>query len=116
MNKLAVFGAGAALLLAAAPASAVTTFANFSPASNGFNVHYAGALDGSGTITSVDQLVHFTFLNTDGSPGGTTFDAKMNLTATTGAGSDDSDDTATGMLRASRNHARFASVPARKML
>ena len=86
MNRLAVFGAGAALLLAAAPASAVTTFANFSPASNGFNIHYAGAMDGSGTITSVDQLVHFTFLNTDGTPGGTTFDAMMNLTATTGAG------------------------------
>lgn len=85
MSKLAVFGVGAALLLAAAPASAITTFADFSPASNSPNIQYIGADDGSGTISSVDQLVHFTFLNPDGSVGGTTFDAMMNLTATTGA-------------------------------
>ncbi len=85
MSKLAVYGAGAALLLAAAPASAITTFADFSPASNSPNIVYTGSDDGSGTITSVDQLVHFAFLNPDGSVSGTTFDAMMNLTATTGA-------------------------------
>ena len=85
MSKLAVFGVGAALLLAAAPASAITTFADFSPASNSPNILYVGTDDGSGTLSSVDQLVHFAFLNPDGSVSGTTFDAMMNLTATTGA-------------------------------
>jgi len=85
MSKLAVFGVGAALLLAAAPASAITTFADFSPASNAPNITYLGVEDGSGTLSSVDQLVHFAFLNPDGSVSGTTFDAMMNLTATTGA-------------------------------
>ena len=85
MSKLAVFGVGAALLLAAAPASAVTTFADFSPASNAPNILYVGADDGSGTLSSVDQLVHFHFLNPDGSVSGTTIDAMNNLTATTGA-------------------------------
>jgi len=85
MSKLAVFGVGAALLLAAAPASAITTFADFSPASSNPNITYVGADDGSGTISSVDQLVHFAFLNADGSVSGTTFDVLMNLTATTGA-------------------------------
>ena len=85
MSKLAVFGVGAALLLATAPASAVTTFADFSPASNAPNILYVGADDGSGTLSSVDQLVHFHFLNPDGSISGTTIDAMMNLTATTGA-------------------------------
>jgi len=85
MSKLAVFGVGAALLLAAAPASAITTFADFSPASNAPNIMYVGADDGSGTLSSIDQLVHFAFLNPDGSVSGTTFDAMMNLTATTGA-------------------------------
>jgi len=85
MSKLAVFGVGAALLLTAAPASAITTFADFSPTSNSPNIFYTGADDGSGTISSIDQLVHFTFLNPDGTVGDTTFDAMMNLTATTGA-------------------------------
>lgn len=84
MNKAATFGLGAALLLAAAPASAVTTFASFSPSSNQPNVFYNGSPSGDGTATSVSQLVNFTFLNPDGSTGGTTFDAWMNLTATTG--------------------------------
>jgi hypothetical protein len=87
MSKLAVFGVGAALLLAAAPASAITTFADFSPTSNSPNIFYTGTDDGSGTITSVDQLVHFAFLDPDGSTNGTTFDVLMNLTATTGAAS-----------------------------
>jgi hypothetical protein len=87
MNKLAVYGAGAALLLAAAPASAVTTFADFSPASNNPNVFYTGTASGAGTISSIDQLVHFAFLNPDGSVSGTTFDVLMNFTATTGAAS-----------------------------
>jgi len=85
MNKLAVYGAGAALLLAAAPASAITTFADFSPASSTPNITYVGTDDGSGTISSIDQLVHFAFLNADGSVSGTTYDVMMNLTATTGA-------------------------------
>lgn len=85
MNKLAVYGAGAALLLAAAPASAITTFADFSPATNSPNISYVGTDDGSGTLTSVNQLVHFAFLNSDGSVSSTTFDALMNLTATTSA-------------------------------
>ena len=37
-------------------------------------------------------------------------------TPTTGTGSEESDDTATGSVRASVNHAQRASVPARKML
>ena len=37
-------------------------------------------------------------------------------TPTIGTGSDDIDDTATGSVRASVNHAQCASVPARKML
>ena len=37
-------------------------------------------------------------------------------TPTTGTGSDDSDDTATGNVRAIVNHAQWASVPARKTL
>ena len=37
-------------------------------------------------------------------------------TPTTGTGSEDIDDTATGSVRASVNHAQCASVPARKML
>lgn len=85
MSKLAVFGAGAALALAAAPASAITIFADFTPASSNPNITYVGTDDGSGTISSVDELVHFAFLNPDGSVSGTTFDAMMNLTATTGA-------------------------------
>lgn len=85
MSKLAIFGVGAALLLSAAPASAITTFADFSPASSTPNILYVGADDGSGTLSSVDQLVHFAFLNPDGSVSSSTFDAMMNLTATTGA-------------------------------
>lgn len=85
MSKLAVFGAGAALALAAAPASAITIFADFTPASTNPNVTYVGDDSGAGTITSLDELVHFNFLNPDGSVSGTTFDAMMNLTATTGA-------------------------------
>lgn len=37
-------------------------------------------------------------------------------TPTTGIGNDDSDETATGSVRASMNHARFAITPAKKML
>lgn len=85
MSKLAVLGAGAALLLAAAPASAVTIFADFTPTSNQPNIQYAGAVDGTGTISDLGQLVHFAFLNPDGSVSGTTFDAMMTLSATTGA-------------------------------
>lgn len=86
MNKLAVYGLGAALALAAAaPASAITIFADFTPASTNPNVTYVGADDGSGTISSIAELVHFSFLNQDGSNGSTSFDAMMNLSATTGA-------------------------------
>lgn len=85
MSKLAVFGAGAALLLAAAPASAITAFADFSPTSNIPNISYLGAADGTGTFSSLDELVHFAFLNPDGSVSGTTYDVLMNLTANTGA-------------------------------
>ena len=84
MNKLAVLGAGAALLLAAAPAAAITNFAAFIPGSDQPNIFYSGTLAGDGTMTSVNEGVKFTFLNLDGSPGGTTVDAWMNLTATTG--------------------------------
>jgi len=84
MSKLAVFGAGAALALAAAPASAITIFADFTPASTNPNVTYVGDDSGAGTITSLNELVHFNFLNPDGSNSSTTFDAMMNLTATTG--------------------------------
>ena len=38
------------------------------------------------------------------------------ITPTTGTGSDDSEDTATGSVRASVNHAQCASVPASRML
>jgi hypothetical protein len=86
MSKLAVLGAGAALLLAAAPASAVTIFADFTPATNSPNIQYSGALNGVGVVTDLNQLVHFSFLNPDGSVSGTSFDAWMSLTATTGAG------------------------------
>jgi len=86
MKKLAAFGTGAALLLAAAPASAITIFADFTPTSNQPNIQYSGAADGSGTITDMGQLVHFQFLNPDGSPSSTVFDVLMTLTATTGAG------------------------------
>lgn len=85
MSKLAVLGAGAALLLAAAPVSAVTIFADFSPSSNQPNIQYSGSAAGDGTITDMGQLVHFSFLNPDGSPSSTSFDALMTLTATTGA-------------------------------
>ena len=37
-------------------------------------------------------------------------------TPTTGTGNEDSDETATGSVRASVNHAQCAIVPARKML
>jgi hypothetical protein len=86
MNKLAVLGTGAALLLAAAPAAAVTNFAAFTPGSNQPNIFYTGSMAGNGTLgTLTAQLVHFTFFNLDGTPGGSTFDAWMNLNATTGA-------------------------------
>lgn len=85
MYKLAAFGAGAALALAAAPASAITIFADFTPATTAANVTYVGDDSGAGTLTSVDQLVHFNFLNLDGTPGQTSFDALLNLTATTSA-------------------------------
>jgi hypothetical protein len=90
MKKLAVFGTGAALLLAAAPASAITIFADFTPTSNQPNIQYSGAADGSGTITDMGQLVHFQFLNPDGSVSSTVFDVMMTLSATTGAGHVDS--------------------------
>ena len=38
------------------------------------------------------------------------------MTPTTGTGNDDSDEIATGSVRASMNQARLASVPAKKML
>jgi hypothetical protein len=87
MNRLAVLGSGAALLLAAAPASAVTIFADFTPISNLPNIQYSGAANGAGTVTDLGQLVHFQFLNPDGSPSSTVFDVLMTLSATTGAGS-----------------------------
>lgn len=87
MNKLAVLGTGAALLLAAAPASAITIFADFTPISNQPNIQYSGAVDGSGTVTDMGQLVHFQFLNPDGSASSTVFDVLMTLSMTTGAGS-----------------------------
>lgn len=86
MSKLAVLGAGAALLLAAAPASAVTIFADFTPTSSLPNIQYSGAADGSGTISDLGQMVSFAFLNPDGSVSGTRYDASMTLAATTGAG------------------------------
>jgi hypothetical protein len=85
MSKLAVLGAGAAMLLAAAPSSAITIFADFTPSSTASNISYFGSEDGTGTLTSVDQLVHFSFLNPDGSTNGTSFDAMMNLSADTSA-------------------------------
>jgi len=85
MSKLAVLGAGAALLLAAAPVSAVTIFADFTPTSNQPNIQYSGSVAGNGTISDLGQLVHFSFLNPDGTPSGTSFDALMTLNATTGA-------------------------------
>jgi len=86
MSKLAVLGTGAALLLAAAPASAVTIFADFTPTSNQPNIQYSGSATGAGTITDLGQMVHFSFLNPDGSVSGTSFDAMMTLNATTDAG------------------------------
>jgi len=86
MSKFAVLGAGAAMLLAAAPVSAVTIFAAFTPASNQPNIQYSGSVAGNGTISDLGQLVHFSFLNPDGSTNGTAFDATMTLNATTGAG------------------------------
>jgi len=83
MFKLGMACGAAALLLAAAPASAITTFADFSPASSLSNVIYTGALDGSGTISSTAAPVKFSFLNPDGSSL-MTFDALMDLAATTG--------------------------------
>jgi hypothetical protein len=85
MYKLGMACGAAALLLAAAPASAVTTFAGFSPSSNISNVSYTGALDGSGLITSTASPVKFSFLNPDGSSSLITFDALMDLSATTGS-------------------------------
>jgi hypothetical protein len=75
----------AALLLAAAPASAITTFADFSPSSSISNVSYTGALDGTGSITSTASPVKFSFLNPDGVSAPVTFDALMDLSAITGA-------------------------------
>ena len=43
-------------------------------------------------------------------------DDSLSLAGSATTGSDDSDDTATGSVRASVNHAQCASVPARKML
>jgi len=86
MSKLALLGAGAALLLSAAPVSAVTIFADFTPVSTQPNIQYSGTVAGDGTITDMGQLVHFSFLNPDGTPGGTSFDAMMTLNAITGAG------------------------------
>jgi len=73
------------LLLAAAPVSAVTIFADFTPTSNQPNIQYSGSVAGNGTISDLGQLVHFSFLNPDGTPSGTSFDALMTLNATTGA-------------------------------
>jgi len=86
MSKLAVLGAGAALLLAASPVSAVTIFADFTPTSNQPNIQYSGLASGAGTITDMGQTVHFSFLNPDGSVSGTSFDAMMTLSATTDVG------------------------------
>jgi hypothetical protein len=85
MSKLAVLGAGAALLLAATPVSAITIFADFTPATTDSNLSYSGIDDGTGTLTSIDQLVHFSFFNADGTTTGSTFDVLMNLTASTSA-------------------------------
>ena len=73
------------MLLAAAPVSAVTIFADFTPTSNQPNIQYSGSVAGNGTISDLGQLVHFSFLNPDGTPSGTSFDALMTLNATTGA-------------------------------
>jgi hypothetical protein len=84
MYKLGMACGAAALLLAAAPASAITTFADFSPASDISNVLYTGALDGTGTITSTAAPVKFSFLNPDGTSSPITFNALMDLSAITG--------------------------------
>ena len=86
MSKLAVLGAGASLLLAAAPVSAITIFADFTPATNQPNIQYSGSVAGNGTITDLGQVVHFSFLNGDGTPSSISFDAMMTLNATTDAG------------------------------
>ena len=49
-------------------------------------------------------------------PGRSPSNRMPEITPTTGTGSDDSDDTATGRVWASVNHAQCASVPARKTL
>jgi hypothetical protein len=84
MSKSVTFGLGAALLLAAAPASAITTFANFSPTTSSPNISFDGSLSGAGTITSVASPVNFSFLDADGITPAITFSSLMNLTATTG--------------------------------
>jgi hypothetical protein len=85
MYKLGLACGAAALLLAAAPASAITTFADFSPASNMANLFYTGTLDGTGSITSTAAPVQFSFLNPDGTSDLVTFDALMDFSAMTGS-------------------------------
>jgi hypothetical protein len=85
MYKFGMAFGAAALLIAAAPASATTAFANFSSSSNLPDVNYIGALNGSGSITSTAAPVKFNFLSSDGSANAATFDALMDLSATTGS-------------------------------
>jgi hypothetical protein len=82
MNKLAVLGSGAAMLLAAVPAAAVTTFAGFAPSDSNPNIQYSGNMAGAGTLSDLGQLVTFSFYDAGGS---TSFDALMTLSANTGA-------------------------------
>ncbi len=83
MNKWYLAAASAAMM-AVVPASAITTFASFTPLNNGSNINYSAA-DGSVTSTPGSQVT-FRFLDPLGT--NTVFDtaATFNLTTGTSAG------------------------------
>lgn len=68
------------------PASAITAFATFTPQSNLPNIAYDGDASGNGTLSSLGAPVTFNFLDPLGMTTTASFDALMNLTATTTSG------------------------------
>lgn len=82
MKTFALITGGAAALLAAAPAAAITTFATFGPSSSTPNISFDGSLSGAGAISSAAAPVSFSFLNADGTTA-SSYDAVLNLAATT---------------------------------
>ena len=87
MNSYLLATAGAVAVIAVVPASAITTFATFSPANNSSNFNFTAGAGGTGTVTSTPgSPVTFRFLDATGTNSVFDVAATFNFLASTAAG------------------------------